>query len=77
MLTENRAGSRLGCAGELDDEITAQSSGLASPHFFLPEPDEHGLVPVHNDQRVGPLPYRRLTGLCNLHIFPHAVRIRP
>ena len=57
--------------------LPLKSSGLASPHFFLPEPDEHGLVPVHNDQRVGPLPHRRLTRLCNLHIFAHAVRIRP
>ena len=57
--------------------LPLKSSGSASPRFFLPEPDEHGLVPVHNDQRVGPPPHRRLTGLCNLHIFAHAVRIRP
>ena len=32
---------------------------------------------VDRRARYGPFPHRRLTGLCNLHIFAHAVRIRP
>ena len=57
--------------------LPLKSSGSAWPRFFLPEPDEHGLVPVHSDQRVGPSPHRRLTRLCQLHIFAHTVRVVP
>ncbi len=45
---------RLCGEAELDDEIVAQVLRFGFAAFFLPEPDQRGLVRAHNDPCVRP-----------------------